>query len=118
MVEAFKAGGWGMLPTTVMGVLLLVAAVLYALRPERRRVPLLLCLSLLTLLSGFLGSLMGIIGTLAAAGRGEHDEPASVILMAGSAESLYVLALALVILCIALMVIADGALRVWRGRTD
>ncbi|MBW2527369.1 MAG: hypothetical protein JRI23_24515 [Deltaproteobacteria bacterium] len=118
MIEALQTGGWGMMPTGVLGVLLLVAAVLYAHRPEKRRVPLLLCLSLLTLLSGCLGSLMGIIRTLAAAGHGELAAPTEAILLVGTSESLYVLALALALQLLALMAIADGALRIWRRRSE
>ena len=40
MTEAFAAGGWGMFPTLLAGVGLLVASVLYARRPEARYVPL------------------------------------------------------------------------------
>lgn len=116
MLDAYRTGGWGMLPTTVLGVLLMVAAILYALRPERRRVPLLLCLSLLTLLSGLMGFVSGFIGTLAVASSGELAEPASTVVMRGTYQSLYTVSQSLVFLLLALIVIADGALKIWRGK--
>lgn len=115
MLNAFRAGGWGMLPTTVVGLLLIVVAVLYAIRPERRRLPLVLSLSLLTLLCGCLGFLSGVISTLRMAADGELDKPASVIVMSGTSESLFNLLLALAILALAMIIVADGALRIWRG---
>ena len=40
MGEAFRLGGWGMYPTLFIGVLLVGAAVGYAVRPERLRLKL------------------------------------------------------------------------------
>jgi hypothetical protein len=42
MLQHFREGGWGMFPTLGFGLLMLAVAARYALRPERRFVPLLL----------------------------------------------------------------------------
>ena len=39
MTDFFMAGGWGMYPTTLFGLLLLAAGIAYAALPERRFVP-------------------------------------------------------------------------------
>ena len=62
-LEYFRDGGWGMYPTLVCGLVLLAAALKYALRPERRFVPLLVALNLLTLSAGALGFVSGVITT-------------------------------------------------------
>ena len=59
----FTVGGLGMYPISVHGFLLLASALLLALRPERRFVPLVVSLALLTLGSGVLGTLVGIVTT-------------------------------------------------------
>ena len=40
MKEAFIAGGWGMYPTSLAGLALILTCLLYAFRPESRFVPL------------------------------------------------------------------------------
>jgi hypothetical protein len=62
-LELFRDGGWGMYPTLVCGLVLLGAALKYALHPERRFVPLLIALNLLTLSAGALGFVSGVITT-------------------------------------------------------
>ncbi len=62
-LEHFRDGGLGMYPTLVFGLVLLVVAGRYATRPERRYVPLLVALNLLTLSAGALGFVSGVITT-------------------------------------------------------
>src|SRR5262249_53909638 len=66
MLEAFRLGGWGMFPTLIFGVLMIAATVRYAVRPERRFVPLQVTLGLLTLAAGCLGFVTGMIKTFLA----------------------------------------------------
>jgi len=59
----YSDGGWGMYPTTLFGVLLLAVAVLVVLRPERRFVPILAALAVMTPAAGFLGTAVGLVNT-------------------------------------------------------
>lgn len=56
MIESFRMGGWGMYPTALFGLILLVVAAHYALKPDNRWVPLQIALSVLTLATGMLAS--------------------------------------------------------------
>lgn len=57
----FRDGGWGMYPVTVFGLLLVAAAVLCVLRPERRFARIAGVLGVATLCAGFLGTSVGFI---------------------------------------------------------
>lgn len=116
MLDDFRRGGWGMLPIVIMGLLFVIAAFLFGRRPEKRRVPLLLCLSFMTLLAGALGSLTGIASTMAAAASGKLEGPLGVVLLEGTAESLQPLRFSLILIALGTMLTADGALKIWRGR--
>ena len=49
-------GGWGMYPTSVFGLLLIGAGLLFFFRPEARFIPLVVCTGVLTLAAGVLGA--------------------------------------------------------------
>lgn len=113
MLTFFREGGFGMFPTLIFGVLLVAAAVAYAVRPERRFVPLLVTLGVVTLGSGCLGVVMGFISTF----QYLHQVAAAdqfTIMVTGVAESLTNIVLALVLLVLASLVTAVGALRIAR----
>ena len=55
-----------MFPTLAAGLLLLAVCLKYALEPHRRHVPLMLALGVLTLVSGALGFVTGLITTVRA----------------------------------------------------
>jgi hypothetical protein len=114
-MEAFKLGGPGMIPTTIFGLILVAAAVLYARRPDRRYVPLLISLNVLTLTSGGLGFAIGMIKTLGGASGGAAGE-AGLIAMAGLGESLYNMALAFALMVLGGLVAAVGAARIAASR--
>lgn len=114
MSEAYHLGGWGMYPTTIMGVLLLVAATMYARRPERRYVPIVVSLSILTFLSGCLGFLTGVITTIKHATDGSFPEPTPILTLTGIGESLHNVGLALALLIMATIAMTVGALRAAR----
>ncbi|MBA2541295.1 MAG: MotA/TolQ/ExbB proton channel family protein [Deltaproteobacteria bacterium] len=61
MGNAFHQGGWGMYPTAVIVVVLVAAALRFAIRPDARREPLLRQLSLLSFVIGALGTVTGCI---------------------------------------------------------
>jgi len=59
MSEAFHLGGWGMFPTTFIGLLLLAVAVQYARQPDQRRLHVIRHLNVLVGLSAMLGFVKG-----------------------------------------------------------
>lgn len=111
MSEAYRLGGWGMYPTTIIGLLLLLAAVLYAIHPDRRRIPVVLSLGVMTFLSGSLGFVTGVIKTLLVASSDDPPGPVGTIAAAGIGESLNNVGLALAILVLACIVTTIGLLR-------
>jgi hypothetical protein len=111
----FKEGGWGMFPTTIFGSLLLLAALLYALKPERRFVPLVLTFGAITMFSGLLGFSVGAITTFhAVAMEVTGLEKQHAITLLGLAESANNIVLALIGLVMASLVASVGAVRIAR----
>jgi hypothetical protein len=90
----FVSGGYGMFPTALSGFLLLTVALLLALRPERRYVPLVLVLGLMTLGSGVLATLVGIVRTFHFIANTSPVQPLQIAVM-GIAEASHCLILAL-----------------------
>ena len=115
MGNAYHEGGWGMYPTTIMGILLVSAAIYYALKPERRNIWIVASVALMTFLAGVLGFTVGVINTMRTATSGEiAGEPTSLAL-GGVGESLNNVALAFVFLILATIFVTVGVLR-GRGR--
>jgi len=113
--EHFRDGGWGMIPTLVFGLILVGAAVRYALAPRRRDVPLLISLSVLTFVSGALGFVTGVMTTFHFVARdGIRGDAATAITLQGVAESLNNVGFALALLTLATMCAAYGAWKVSR----
>lgn len=113
MGEAFRNGGWGMFPTTLFGVLMIAAAIRYAMSPEKRLVPLQVSLGIMTLASGGLGFVTGAIKSFQAMGEVAADK--RWIWMLGIGESLNNVALAFGMLTIAAIAASLGALRIARS---
>jgi len=111
LLESFQMGGPGMIPTAVAGLILILVSGLYAIRPERRYVPLLVSLSALTLVAGGLGFVTGVIKSISAMGRFDADIKLSVL---GTGESLNNVALALGFVLLAMIATSLGALRLAR----
>lgn len=112
MGDAFQAGGWGMFPTAAFGLLLLAATVRYAMSPERRFVPLQISLGIMTLTSGGLGFVAGLIKSFGAMGHVDADR--KWLWMLGTSESLHNVALALGLVTLGALAASIGALRVAR----
>lgn len=111
--EAFIAGGWGMYPTLLAGLVLLGTCLRYASRPESRYVPLMIALGLFTLFAGCLGFITGIINMLHGyAGMQGEQQPA--ILYYGFQESLHNVALALLMTTASTLAASVGAWRLAR----
>jgi hypothetical protein len=105
----FKAGGYGMYPTTVFGALLVAAGIVYALFPERRFVPLLISLGVAVFGSGALGTVAGFITTFQAIQELPADRQHAVTLM-GIFE-LNNAAWAFIFIVLATLIASAGALR-------
>jgi hypothetical protein len=114
MLEGFRLGGWGMFPTLVFGVLLLGAAVRYAVKPEARWVPLQIALAVLTLTTGMLGFVSGVIVTT----QHLHELPTERVTLVGAmgvGESMHNVGLALMLMMLAGLLTSVGALRLTRA---
>lgn len=109
MVEAFRLGGWGMYPILFFGVLMLLSSVRYAIKPESRYLPLQISLGILTLLSGALGFVTGVITSFMAMGDVMPDK--RWIWMIGVAESLHCISFALVLAVLAGIATSIGSYR-------
>ena len=108
MLDAFHLGGWGMYPTTIIGLVLVATA----LRHPTQRIALVCTLSLLTALSGLLGFVTGVIKSFTSvAAVDARDAPVAALV--GVGESLCNIGLALVLLIAAWLAIA-----VARARAD
>lgn len=115
--ELFHLGGWGMYPTTLLGLVTIVAACGYAARAEPQRLAVIRGLSLLTLLSGLLGFVFGCIKAWTAASAADPKElPGFVV--GGTGEALSNVALALCALTVAWLVTTIGAARVPASLAD
>lgn len=109
----FRDGGFGMIPTFLFGMMLLGASFLYAKRPHRRYVPLLLSLGVVALGSGFLGFSIGMIHTLRfVAGAPSEEQYATTLI--GVAESSNNVVLSLIALVLSALIASVGGLRVAR----
>jgi len=106
MQEAFHMGGWGMYPTTFIGLVLLAAAVQYMRHPNARRWLVLRHLNVLVGLSATLGFVTGCIKTFT---NIEGDKTFYAII--GVGESLVNVGLGLCILILARIITALGAAR-------
>ena len=114
MREAFHMGGWGMYPTLIFGLLLIAASARYAVRPDRRVVPLQISLGLTTLFAGCLGFVTGVIRSLGALDAVPAEK--RWIWMLGVSESLNNIGLALALVIIACLATAVGALRLAQAK--
>ncbi len=109
MIESFRMGGWGMWPTLVIGALMIAVSLRYAVRPESRLVPLIVSTGLLTLTSGALGFVTGLIATTTH--LAEIEASRSDIFLIGFGESLNNVGLALILGAVAMIAVAAGAAR-------
>ena len=106
----WEAGGFGMYPTAIFGVLLIAASVGFAVFPERRFVPLVVSLSVVAVGSGLLGCTAGFITTFRYI-QGVPEAKQHAITLMGISESLNNVALAFGFLVLATLVASGGALR-------
>jgi hypothetical protein len=112
MREFFVLGGWGMWPTLLFGALMIAAGIRYATRPEKRFVPLLISLGVMTVVSGSLGFATGLAKSLLGL-YGLAPEKHYYALL-GLGESLMDVVLALILVVLATMAATVGAWRLAR----
>lgn len=110
MSEAFRLGGWGMYPTALAGVLMIITAWRFAISPTRARLALVKWLGALTALAGTLGFVTGVMKTLLAAGTLPPGESIGTA-MIGIGESANNLGLALTSMVLATIGVAIGHAR-------
>jgi hypothetical protein len=111
MSNAFQLGGWGMYPTLVFGLFTIGVALWHAFRPDRRRVGLLVSLGLMTLISGTLGFVTGLIKTTTHL----DGAPDKSIALIGLGESLVNVAFALCLIMVAVIAATVGTWRLSRA---
>jgi hypothetical protein len=106
----FNAGGWGMYAVLAFGFCLLAAVALHALRPEPKLARLGLLFAGLVFCAGVLGTSIGICKSAQYVGGLPPDQQLAV-LAEGVAESLHVIALAMIVLLVGGVFGVLGALR-------
>ncbi len=114
MSHFYLEGGAGMFPTTLFGFFLVVAGALFTFRsgdPKLR--PVLTTLNLMVLLSGLLGTTVGVAGTLRAAAE-TTDGTGTALLLLGIKESVNNLVLAMVFITLTLVITVFGDVRAAR----
>jgi hypothetical protein len=113
MSDFFVAGGWGMYPTLLAGLGLLLTSIQYARRPEQRYVPLMVALGLFTIVAGGLGFITGVMVCLSTyAGMPAGKDPA--LLAYGLQEAMHNIALSLLLSMLAALFASVGAWRLSR----
>ena len=106
--QAWQEGGWGMIPTLTFGVVMLAVAIKYAVNPEKRFVPLLAALGVLTLSAGTLGFVTGLIKSIRA--MTDMNMP-PVVTLIGAGEALNCVGLALMCVVAASVAASIGAFK-------
>lgn len=113
ITRAFVEGGWGMIPTALLGTLALALALRHALSPKRELVPLIVGLGTGSLLAGMLGFVTGLIATARYIGVDAPENPIP-LAIAGTGESLHNVAAALMLTTLASIAATIGAYRMVR----
>ncbi len=113
MGQFFLEGGFGMFPVLLFGCLFVAAAVLQAMRPDRKLWQLTASLGAMNVGAGVLGFSMGIISTAMYLSKVPAAEQLQVA-MAGVGESAHNLVLAMILLVIGAIAAAVGGFRVSR----
>lgn len=110
LIDAFHAGGWPMFPILLFGALLIAASARYGRSPEARHLQLVRELRLVTLGSGVLGSILGVVHSLASLHM-VPGEARSTVFAKGVSESINDVSSAILWVILAGIVTAVGAFR-------
>ncbi len=106
-----------MFPTAFFGALAVLCSMLIASKPERRFVPLFLSLNALTLMAGFVGTMVGVSGVVRATANADAAD-LKMIVTACAIQALNSLTLASALVVLALLGATAGAVRVARRTTS
>jgi hypothetical protein len=110
--ELMQAGGVGMWGVLALGGVSLGSAVLFARRPERRRLGFIACMALATVGSLTLSSLTGFANVgVYASEMAREGQPVLAVVIGGLAESLAPAVLGLALLTVTALVTAVGMRR-------
>jgi uncharacterized membrane protein len=115
MSNFFTAGGFGMYPTTLFGLILVVVAAIHAFKPRRALEPLIIGAGVATLLAGALGTAMGIQASANGLEGLVGDQKWAFAI--GIGESLNCLVLGLVLAIVATLLATAGSFRLARAST-
>jgi hypothetical protein len=99
-----------MYPTLFVGIVLVISGLRFAASPTRARLPTIVGLGVLTLLTSCLGFVAGVIKTLLAANELDPNAPGHVVIV-GVGESLHNIGLGLCLLVIATIATVVGLSR-------
>ena len=113
--EYFAAGGFGMYPVSIFGFFLVVACVLYALRPRPGHARLGWLLGALTLMAGWLGTATGICNSAFYIQHVEQPKQLEILAL-GVQESLHDMVLALIFGILAGLIAMVGLVREMRAK--
>lgn len=113
MIDFFRAGGWPMWPILVTGLILNLYAVRYAQRPEPQRRGLVRSLAIVNLLTGVLGTVLGLIATTVH--LAPHLPDKAYLCLIGLGESLNNLAFSLSCVLLAAIIKTVGDVRAAQG---
>lgn len=108
--DFFRAGGFGMYPTLALGLFLLAACVLYAIRPNPKRARVALALGGSTVASGLLGAFMGMATTAHYIPQVQKSDQLEILAL-GFGESIHNVVLALLVVVLGCLVATVGTLR-------
>lgn len=110
MSEFLREGGVGMIPTMILGFLLIASGVLSLVRPERRSLEGFVPLAVATGAAGLLGTVLGMISCYRYLGRLQVVDRLEIALV-GTEESLHCLVVALVLIIIGAVLAWAASLR-------
>jgi hypothetical protein len=109
MGEILREAGWGAWPVMLFGLTSLTLAIRYAVKPQRRFLPLIIGFGVATILAGFLGTMTGLQHSVS------HIEAVTPerrwIVLIGLREALHNMVMAFVIECVVTLVATVGGYR-------
>lgn len=115
LYEVFRAGGWPMYPILILGIFLIVATARHAKRPEQHQLPRLQNLRFVTMLTGFLGTTLGMIHCLMGLSGLPPNQPYGNYALLGLGESLNCIGFALIMILTAALITTVRSLRTASG---
>ena len=110
MGDFFNEGGFTMYPTMLFGLLAVLSSLVLAARPEARYVPMFISLCALTVMTGFLGTMVGVTGLVKASANAAPADM-QMIMTACATQALNSLLLASGLVVVGILGATSGAVR-------